>query len=83
MAAVEEKPVDIVVLPGDGIGDIVCRETLRVMDAAGFKATYHFGDIGWEFWCRGLCFFFLSFSLSFKRFCAYFFSKNQKSKKKN
>ncbi len=44
------KPT-IVVLPGDGIGEIVLQESLRVLDAAGFDANYVHGDIGWEFWC--------------------------------
>ncbi|MDP4221933.1 MAG: isocitrate/isopropylmalate family dehydrogenase [Bacteroidota bacterium] len=42
----------IVTLPGDGIGRIVLNQALRVLDAAGFKADYVHGDIGWEFWCR-------------------------------
>jgi isocitrate/isopropylmalate dehydrogenase len=42
----------IVALPGDGIGSIVLKQALRVLDASGFKADYIFGDIGWEFWCR-------------------------------
>jgi isocitrate dehydrogenase (NAD+) len=40
----------IVALPGDGIGVIVLEQAIRVLDAAGFKAQYVFGDIGWEFW---------------------------------
>jgi 3-isopropylmalate dehydrogenase len=40
----------IVALPGDGIGVIVLEQAIRVLDAAGFKADYIFGDIGWEFW---------------------------------
>jgi 3-isopropylmalate dehydrogenase len=40
----------IVTLPGDGIGAIVLKEALKVLDAAGFKADYVHGDIGWEFW---------------------------------
>ncbi len=43
------KPV-IVTLPGDGIGQTVLQEALRVLDAAGFEASYVHGDIGWEFW---------------------------------
>jgi 3-isopropylmalate dehydrogenase len=27
-------------------------EALRVLDAAGFEATYVHADIGWDFWCR-------------------------------
>ena len=42
----------IVTLPGDGIGAIVMKEALRVLDAAGFKADYVHGDIGWELWRR-------------------------------
>ncbi|MCX6257093.1 MAG: isocitrate/isopropylmalate family dehydrogenase [Bacteroidia bacterium] len=41
----------IVALPGDGIGKIVLKEALRVLDAAGFDAEYVWGDIGWDFWC--------------------------------
>lgn len=42
----------IVTMPGDGIGKAVLKETLRVLDAAGFKADYIHADIGWEFWCK-------------------------------
>ncbi len=42
----------IVTLPGDGIGSIVMKQALRVLDASGFEAEYIHGDIGWEFWCR-------------------------------
>ena len=45
------KPT-IVTLPGDGIGAVVLNESVRVLDAAGFKAEYIHGDIGWEFWCK-------------------------------
>ncbi len=41
----------IVTLPGDGIGNVVLEETLRVLEKAGFQADYVEGDIGWEFWC--------------------------------
>ncbi|MEX0986375.1 MAG: isocitrate/isopropylmalate family dehydrogenase [Bacteroidales bacterium] len=40
----------IVTLPGDGIGRMVLDQAIRVLDFAGFKATYLEGDIGWEFW---------------------------------
>ncbi len=40
----------IVALPGDGIGEIVLKEAIRVLDAVGFEAEYIYGDIGWEFW---------------------------------
>ena len=42
----------IVTLPGDGIGAVVLEQAIRVLDAAGFKADYIYGDIGWEFWCK-------------------------------
>jgi isocitrate dehydrogenase (NAD+) len=42
----------IVALPGDGIGKIVLKQALRVLNASDFEADYIFGDIGWEFWCN-------------------------------
>lgn len=42
----------IIILPGDGIGAIVMKEALRVLEAAGYEAEYIYGDIGWDFWCR-------------------------------
>jgi isocitrate dehydrogenase (NAD+) len=42
----------IVAMPGDGIGKVVLQEAIRVLDAAGFKADYVNGDIGWDFWCK-------------------------------
>lgn len=39
-------------LPGDGIGPEVCDAARMVLDAAGFRAEYLPGDIGWEFWRR-------------------------------
>lgn len=42
----------IVTLPGDGIGSVVLKQALRVLDTAGFNADYIHGDIGWEFWCK-------------------------------
>ncbi|MDP4266218.1 MAG: isocitrate/isopropylmalate family dehydrogenase [Bacteroidota bacterium] len=42
----------IVTMPGDGIGKVVLKETLRVLDTVGFEADYINGDIGWEFWCK-------------------------------
>ena len=41
----------IVSLPGDGIGKVVLPESIRLLDAAGFRANYIHGDIGWDFWC--------------------------------
>lgn len=41
----------IVAMPGDGIGKIVTEEAIRLLDAAGFKANWVQGDIGWDFWC--------------------------------
>jgi isocitrate dehydrogenase (NAD+) len=42
----------IVTMPGDGIGNRVLPEALRVLDKVGFKANYVHADIGWEFWCK-------------------------------
>ena len=42
----------IVAMPGDGIGKVVLKEAIRVLDSAGFDAEYVNGDIGWEFWCK-------------------------------
>ena len=39
-------------MPGDGIGKVVLKEAIRVLDAAGFDAEYVNGDIGWKFWCK-------------------------------
>jgi isocitrate dehydrogenase (NAD+) len=40
----------IVTMPGDGIGNQVLPEALRVLKEVGFDAEYVHGDIGWEFW---------------------------------
>jgi 3-isopropylmalate dehydrogenase len=37
-------------MPGDGIGNAVLPEAVRVLEAAGFEAEYVHADIGWEFW---------------------------------
>lgn len=42
----------IVVMPGDGIGEVVMKEALRVLDASGFSANYVHADIGWKLWCE-------------------------------
>jgi isocitrate dehydrogenase (NAD+) len=42
----------VVTMPGDGIGNQVLPESLRVLEAVGFDAQYVHGDIGWEFWRR-------------------------------
>ncbi|MBN2447798.1 MAG: isocitrate/isopropylmalate dehydrogenase family protein [Phycisphaerae bacterium] len=42
----------IVSMPGDGIGKVVLPESIRVLEAAGFKADYMHADIGWEFWIK-------------------------------
>jgi len=44
--------LSIFALPGDGIGSVVLKQAIRVLDAAGYKADYIYGDIGWEFWCK-------------------------------
>ncbi|GMQ80651.1 MAG: hypothetical protein BMS9Abin05_0079 [Rhodothermia bacterium] len=40
----------VVTMPGDGIGEIVLPEALKVLDAVGWDANYVHADIGWEFW---------------------------------
>src|SRR3954454_10829078 len=42
----------VVSMPGDGIGNQVLPEAVRVLEAVGFDAEYVHGDIGWEFWRR-------------------------------
>jgi 3-isopropylmalate dehydrogenase len=42
----------IVAMPGDGIGKTVLPESIKVLDAVGFKADYVYADIGWDFWCK-------------------------------
>lgn len=44
--------IEVVLMPGDGIGKIVLPEAVRILDAAGFEADYVHADIGWEFWCK-------------------------------
>jgi 3-isopropylmalate dehydrogenase len=40
----------VVTMPGDGIGQTVLPEALRVLQAVGFEADYVHADIGWDFW---------------------------------
>jgi 3-isopropylmalate dehydrogenase len=40
----------VVSMPGDGIGELVLPEAVRVLDAVGFDAEYVHADIGWHFW---------------------------------
>jgi isocitrate dehydrogenase (NAD+) len=42
----------IVTMPGDGIGNQVLPQALRVLDAVGFDADYVHADIGWDCWCN-------------------------------
>lgn len=42
----------VVTMPGDGIGNQVLPEALRVLGAVGFDAEYVHADIGWDCWCR-------------------------------
>lgn len=42
----------IITMPGDGIGNQVLPEALRVLQAVGFDAEYIHADIGWDCWCR-------------------------------
>jgi isocitrate dehydrogenase (NAD+) len=40
----------VVTMPGDGIGNQVLPEAIRVLDAVGFEGNYVHADIGWESW---------------------------------
>jgi 3-isopropylmalate dehydrogenase len=40
----------VVTMPGDGIGQVVLPEAVRVLEAVGFDADYVHGDVGWEYW---------------------------------
>ena len=42
----------VVTMPGDGIGKVVLPESVRVLDAVGFRAKYVHADIGWDLWCK-------------------------------
>jgi isocitrate dehydrogenase (NAD+) len=42
----------VVTMPGDGIGNQVLPEAVRVLNAVEFDAEYVHGDIGWESWRR-------------------------------
>lgn len=42
----------VVTMPGDGIGNQVLPEALRVLKAVDFDAEYIHADIGWDCWCR-------------------------------
>jgi isocitrate dehydrogenase (NAD+) len=42
----------VVAMPGDGIGNQVLPEAVRVLKAVGFDAEYIHADIGWGCWCR-------------------------------
>ena len=42
----------IVIMPGDGIGNQVLPEAIRVLQAIGFDAEYIHADIGWECWIK-------------------------------
>src|SRR4029079_61592 len=41
----------VVTMPGDGIGNQVLPEALRVLKAVGFDAEYIHADIGWDLLC--------------------------------
>ena len=40
----------VITVPGDGIGNQVLPEALRVLKTVGFDAEYIHADIGWECW---------------------------------
>ncbi|MBA3912774.1 MAG: isocitrate/isopropylmalate dehydrogenase family protein [Acidobacteriales bacterium] len=41
----------VVSMPGDGIGNQVLPEAIRVLRQVGFDAEYIHADIGWDCWC--------------------------------
>jgi 3-isopropylmalate dehydrogenase len=41
----------VVSMPGDGIGNQVLPQSIRVLKAVGFDAEYIHADIGWDCWC--------------------------------
>jgi 3-isopropylmalate dehydrogenase len=42
----------VVTMPGDGIGNQVLPEALRLLKALSFDAEYIHADIGWDRWCN-------------------------------
>jgi 3-isopropylmalate dehydrogenase len=42
----------VVTMPGDGIGNQVLPESIRILQAVGFDADYIHADIGWDCWCK-------------------------------
>jgi len=40
----------VVTMPGDGIGEVVLPEAVRVLREVGFDAEYVHADIGWQHW---------------------------------
>jgi isocitrate dehydrogenase (NAD+) len=42
----------VVTMPGDGIGNQVLPEAVRLLKAVDFDAEYIHADIGWDCWCR-------------------------------
>ncbi len=42
----------VITMPGDGIGQIVLPEAVRVLEAVGFAANWIHADIGWKCWCE-------------------------------
>ena len=42
----------VVTMPGDGIGNQVLPEALRILKAVGFDGEFIHADIGWDCWCR-------------------------------
>src|SRR3954447_1190855 len=42
----------VVTMPGDGIGNQVLPQALRVLKGVGFDAEFIHADIGWDCWCR-------------------------------
>jgi isocitrate/isopropylmalate dehydrogenase len=48
----DSKPLDIAVLPGDGIGEEVTHAAMPIFQELGLPITFSYGDIGWACWER-------------------------------
>jgi len=42
----------VVTMPGDGIGNQVLPQAIRILKAVDFDAQYVHADIGWDCWCH-------------------------------
>lgn len=47
-----KKPINLAVLPGDGVGNEVTLAALPIFKALNIPVNIQIGDIGWKFWCK-------------------------------